>query len=139
MIDHLVTPTATIADSTTNINGRAKESSSVMSSIGEFWGRKFWKRRRIGQRRDKLKKLRRGIGCFCKKQILQKNINIYNTGNYPMSRKLCFMFMISLSFFFLYNYWFSIMIYVKRNCFPNCKKQLHFHTVLSNHDALELD
>ncbi|XVF73055.1 hypothetical protein PTKIN_Ptkin12aG0170800 [Pterospermum kingtungense] len=60
-----VTP-ATIADSTSN--SRAKESSSsLMSSLGEFWGSKFWKRRRIGQRRDKLKKLRRGISCFCKK------------------------------------------------------------------------
>ncbi|XVF22412.1 hypothetical protein REPUB_Repub12eG0170100 [Reevesia pubescens] len=56
---------ATIADSTRN--ARAKESSSVMSSLGEFLGTKFWKRRRFGQRRDKSKKLRTGICCFYKK------------------------------------------------------------------------
>ncbi|XWS76902.1 hypothetical protein CRYUN_Cryun01aG0217800 [Craigia yunnanensis] len=59
-----VTP-ATIADSTSN--ARAKESSSLMSSLEDFLGSKLWKWRRFGQRRNTLKKWRTGICCFCKK------------------------------------------------------------------------
>ncbi|XWS35873.1 hypothetical protein CRYUN_Cryun20dG0034100 [Craigia yunnanensis] len=61
-------PSDVTSDTTTDptSNARAKESSSLMSSLGEFLGSKFWKRRRFGQRRDDLKKLRTGIYCFCK-------------------------------------------------------------------------
>ncbi|XVE77253.1 hypothetical protein DITRI_Ditri13aG0047300 [Diplodiscus trichospermus] len=61
-----VTLATTTADPT-SIAARAKEPSSLMHSLGEFLGRKLWKRRRFGQRRDKPKKLRTGTGCFCKK------------------------------------------------------------------------
>ncbi|XVF33199.1 hypothetical protein REPUB_Repub17cG0148000 [Reevesia pubescens] len=61
----VITHPATIVDSTSN--ARAKESSSVMSSLGEFLGSKFWKRGRFGQKKDKPKKLRTGICCLFNK------------------------------------------------------------------------
>ncbi|XVF80201.1 hypothetical protein PTKIN_Ptkin15bG0051900 [Pterospermum kingtungense] len=60
-----VTPTTSTADSTSK--ARAKESSSLMSRLGEFLGSKFWKRKRFEQRRDKPKMLRTGTCCFCNK------------------------------------------------------------------------
>ncbi|KAK8650581.1 hypothetical protein V6N13_140213 [Hibiscus sabdariffa] len=52
--DVSVTPAA-VAD-TPRSNARAKESSPLMSSLGEWLGSKFWKRIRFGHKRNKLKR-----------------------------------------------------------------------------------
>ncbi|OMO64329.1 hypothetical protein CCACVL1_21849 [Corchorus capsularis] len=63
-----VTPaTATISVSTSKTRAKESSSSSLISSFGEFLGSKFWKRRRFGTSKDKPKRLKTRLCCFCNK------------------------------------------------------------------------
>ncbi|OMP08589.1 hypothetical protein COLO4_06320 [Corchorus olitorius] len=76
--DVTVTP-ATISVSTSNTRAKESSSSSLISSfsLGGFLGSKFWKRRRFGQSKDKPKRLKTRLCCFCNKAGYGKNRTDY--------------------------------------------------------------